>query len=141
MKSKILMALALALPASPLMAEGIEVEPGLWKLTTTLNMPMLPQPQTTTIEQCIEDSTFNVEDISTDGLDPNCTFEVTQLDASTMKWSMQCPVEGGGTSQAEWQATSAGDSVEGSGSIRVAVMGQEMEMTTRFSGQHIGACP
>lgn len=141
MKRKSLVLSIFAALASPLMADGMQVEPGLWKMTTTLNMPMLPQPQTNSMEECVEDASFDIEDMSAEDMDPNCTIEMAQVDASTMKWSMDCPVEGGGTSHAEWQATSSGTSIEGSGKINLAVMGQEMEMTTTFSGQHIGACP
>jgi hypothetical protein len=30
-------------------AAGIAVEPGLWEMTSTVSMPMLPQPQTHTM--------------------------------------------------------------------------------------------
>ena len=140
MKKMMLATGLLMLVSQPVMAAGISVEPGMWEMTTTLNMPMLPAPQTTTVSECIEDSEFDLEDMSTEELDPNCTMTADQIDDSTVKWSMDCPVEGGGTSHAEWRITSGGDTIEGDGMISVSVMGQEMEMTTTFTGKHTGAC-
>lgn len=129
----------LALVTQPVAAAGISVEPGMWEMTTTLNMPMLPAPQTTTVSQCLEDSEFDLEDMSTEELDPNCNMTADQVDDSTVKWTMDCPVEGG-TSRAEWRITSAGNTIEGDGKVSVSVMGQEMEMTTTFTGKHTGPC-
>ena len=83
---------------------------------------------------------FDAEDMASEGLDPSCTISVEQSDSQTMKWAMDCTIEGGGTSRAEWQATSSGDSIEGSGKVSISVSGQEMEMTSTFSGKNIGAC-
>ena len=140
MKKLTIAASLLALVSQPVLAAGISVEPGMWEMTTTLNMPMMPAPQTTTISECIEDSDFDFEDMSTEDMDPNCSMSSNQVDDSTIKWTLDCPVEGGGTSHAEWRITSAGKTLEGDGKISVSVMGQEMEMTTTFTGKHTGAC-
>lgn len=121
-------------------AEGIPVEPGLWKMTSTVNMPMLPQPRVTTVTECMEKSEITMDEVSGEGMDPNCTFDMAQVDGNTMKWSVDCPVEGG-TSHGEWQATSGGDTVTGEGSLTMSMQGQAMEMTMTWEGQRIGACP
>ena len=95
---------ALFLGSSPLLAEGIPVEPGLWKMTSTVTMPMLPQPRVTTVTECMEKSEITMDEVGGEGMDPNCTFDTAQVDGNTMKWSVDCPVEGG-TSHGEWQAT------------------------------------
>ena len=46
MKRKIFALAALAVFVSPVAADGIPIEPGLWSVTSTVNMPMMPQPQT-----------------------------------------------------------------------------------------------
>jgi hypothetical protein len=50
-------------------------------------------------------------------------------------------VEGGGTSHGEWQATSHGDRVEGSGKITMTMQGQTMEMNMSWLGKRVGDCP
>jgi len=122
------------------LAEGIPVEPGLWKMTSTVNMPMLPQPRVTTVTECMEKSEITMDEVGGEGMDPNCTFDMAQVDGNTMKWSVDCPVEGG-TSHGEWQATSGGDTVTGEGSLTMSFQGQTMEMTMTWEGQRIGACP
>ena len=122
------------------LAEGIPVEPGLWKMTSTVNMPMLPQPRVTTVTECMEKSEITMDEVSGEGMDPNCTFDMAQVDGNTMKWSVDCPMEGG-TSHGEWQATSGGDTVTGEGSLTMSMQGQTMEMTMTWEGKRIGACP
>ena len=58
-----------------------------------------------------------------------------------MNWTIDCPVEGGGTMHAEWQATSGGDTVEGEGKMTMEVMGQKMDMTMSWTGERVGECP
>ena len=122
------------------LAEGIPVEPGLWKMTSTVNMPMLPQPRVTTVTECMEKSEITMDEVGGEGMDPNCTFDMAQVDGNTMKWSVDCPVEGG-TSHGEWQATSGGDTVTGEGSLTMSFQGQTRDMTMDWDGQRIGACP
>ena len=125
--------------ASAAWGDGMPVEPGMWEMTSTMNMPMMPQPRVTTTTECIEESEISMDDISSDGMDPNCKFNTSQMDGNTMKWSFDCPVEGG-TSHGEWEATSAGDSVTGEGLMTVSFQGQTMEMTMNWTGRRIGAC-
>ncbi|MEJ2384911.1 MAG: DUF3617 family protein [Xanthomonadales bacterium] len=122
-------------------ADGVAVEPGLWEMTTVMTMPMLPQPQTVTTTDCVEDAVLDIDEMGSDEMDPDCTLDVSQTDDTTVRWTMDCPVEGGGSSHAEWQVTSSGDSVDGTGSIRMSVMGQEMSMDATFNGRRVGDCP
>ena len=137
----ILATCALALvAASPAQADGIPVEPGLWSVTTTVNMPMLPSPQTMTLEECFTEDMIDMDDMATEDMDPNCTFGSVRVDGNTMEWTIDCPVEGG-TMQAAWSATSSGDSVEGKGDMTMNMAGQTMNMTMTWTGKRIGACP
>lgn len=131
---------ALLLVTFSALAEGIPVEPGLWKMTSTVNMPMLPQPRVTTVTECMEKSEITMDEVGGEGMDPNCTLDMTQVDGNTMKWSVDCPMEGG-TSHGEWQATSGGDTVTGEGSLTMSMQGQTMEMTMTWEGRRIGECP
>ena len=79
-------------------ADGIPVEPGLWEMTSTAQMPMLPKPQVNTVQECIEKSVVSLEDLQSKEMDPNCVWETEQIDNNTMKWSLDCPMDGGGTS-------------------------------------------
>lgn len=126
-----------AVPAA--WADGIPVEPGLWEMSSTVNMPMMAQPRVTTTTECMKESEISMDDMGGEDMDPNCQFEVDQVDGNTMKWSFDCPVEGG-TSHGEWEATSSGDSVTGNGVITMSFQGQNMEMTMSWEGKRIGDC-
>ena len=130
---------SLAIFAAPALADGIPVEPGMWKITTVTEMPMLPGPQTMTIEECYQDDVLDVDEMSADEMDPDCTFDTVQVEGNTMNWTIDCPVEGG-TMHAEWEATSSGDAVDGSGKITMEVMGQNMNMTMSWRGERVGDC-
>ena len=137
---KAFLPLALTLSSTIVQAEGIPIEPGLWKMTSSVTMPMLPQPRVTTMTECMDKSEISMDDFGDDTMDSNCTFEMAQVDGKTMKWSVDCPTEGG-TSHGEWQATSSGDTIEGEGLLTVSFQDQAMEMTMTWQGQRIGECP
>ena len=129
----------LLLTAPAARADGIPVEPGLWEMSSIVNMPMMPQPRVTTTTECMKESEISMDDMGGEDMDPNCQFEMAQVDGNTMKWSVDCPVEGG-TSHGEWEATSSGDSVTGEGLVTISFQGQAMEMTMSWEGKRIGDC-
>jgi hypothetical protein len=139
MLKKFMVVFAFLSLVSTVSAEGIPVEPGLWEMTSTVNMPMMPQPRVTTMTECMDKSEISMDDLGSNDMGPDCKFAMDQLDGNTMQWSVDCPVEGG-TSHGEWQATSAGDSVTGEGKITMSFQGQTMEMTMNWSGRRISAC-
>jgi len=87
----------------------------------------------------MKESEISMDDMGGEDMDPNCQFEMAQVDGNTMKWSVDCPVEGG-TSHGEWEATSSGDSVTGEGLVTISFQGQAMEMTMSWEGKRIGDC-
>ena len=129
----------LFLTATVARADGIPVEPGMWEMSSTMTMPMLAEPRVTTTTECMTESEISMDDMGGEDMDPNCQFEMAQIDGNTMKWSFDCPVEGG-TSHGEWEATSGGDSVTGNGVITMSFQGQTMEMTMSWQGKRIGDC-
>jgi hypothetical protein len=134
----LMLATLLAAPAA--MAEGIPVEPGLWEITSTMKMPMLPEPRVTTVTECMEKSEISMDDMGGEGMDPNCSFDVSEIDGKRMKWWFDCPVKGG-TSHGEWEAVSEGDTVSGNGLITMSFQDQTMEMTMEWAGKRVGDCP
>lgn len=124
----------------PALADGIPVEPGLWEITSTMTMPMFPQPRVTTVTECMRKSEISMDEIGGENMDPGCTFDPPQTDGDTMRWSFDCPVDGG-TSHGEWEATSGGDTVSGNGKITMSAQGQTMEMVMSWQGRRIGECP
>jgi hypothetical protein len=136
----LLVLLAFFFSASSVFADAIPIEPGLWEMKSTMVMPMLPEPRVTTVTECMEKSEFSIDEMGIEGMDPNCTFDTNQVNGNTMRWTFDCPLEGG-TSHGEWEAVSNGDTVEGSGVMTMSFQGQNMEMTMQWEGQRVGDCP
>lgn len=127
-----------SLAAFNVFADGITVEPGSWEMTSTMSMPMLPQPRVSTVTECIKESEITPESM-TDDMDSSCVFDVKVVEGNTMRWSMDCSSDES-TSRGEWEATSYGDTLEGAGTITVDVQGQNMVMTMNWVGKRVGAC-
>lgn len=131
--------LLFSLVASSVFAQGIPIEPGMWEMTTTMNMPMLPQPRVSTRMECIEKSELSPDTMNAENMDSNCTFDTRVVDGNTMKWSMDCNQQGG-ASRGEWEATSHGDTLTGEGTVTVDMQGQAMVMTMKWDGKRVGHC-
>ena len=140
MATRFLVPAAALLMASGAWAEGLQVEPGLWEMNSTVTHPMMPQPQANTTTECLDKSEITMDDMSQEGMDPNCTFEMSELTGDKMKWSMDCPLEGG-QARGEWEATSTGNTVSGGGVMTMTMQGQTMEMTMSWEGRRTGPCP
>ena len=138
--SRPLACLTAILLAPAALAEGMAIEPGMWEMKSTVKMPMLPEPRVTTMRECMTKSEITMDDFSDGNLDSACRFQVEQVDENSMKWTVDCPVEGG-SSHGEWSATSSGDGVSGDGLITMSFQGQSMEMTMDWTGRRTGPCP
>ena len=128
----------LALVSFQAAADGIQVEPGNWKMTSTVSIPMLPQPRVTTEVQCLQEKEFTPE-LMADDPDSSCVFDAVTTEDNTMSWSVDCTT-GGSVSHGEWEVTSFGNTLSGDGTITVSMQEQEMVMTMAWEGERIGAC-
>ena len=132
--------LAFIFSVSPAFADSIPIEPGLWEMKSTMVMPMLPEPRVTTVTECMESSELSMDELNGEQMDPNCSFDTTQVNATTMRWTFDCPLDDG-TSHGEWEAVSNGGFVGGNGVMTLSFQGQEMEMTMEWDGRRVGDCP
>ena len=133
------LALLISLVSSSVFAEGIPIEPGMWEMTSTMNMPMLPQPRVTNSKECIEEDELSPETWNEEDMDTSCTFSNRVVDGNTMKWSMNCNAQGGAT-RGEWEVTSHGDTLTGEGTVTVDMQGQSMVMDMKWDGKRVGVC-
>ena len=138
-KTNICLALAISLVSSSILAEGIPIEPGMWEITSTMTMPMLPQPRISTNSKCIEEAEISPEKMNQEDMDSDCSFDTRVVDGDTMNWSMNCDTQGGASS-GEWEVTSHGDTLTGGGTITVDMQGQSMSMSMKWDGKRVGDC-
>ena len=130
---------AMMLFASISNAEGVPIDPGLWEMTSTMTMTMMPQPQTTTETECIEESEMDPEDFNMDEENP-CNITDVIVNGDTARWSISCPTGSGMSMEGNWEITSRGDSITGSGSMTAEIAGQEMGFNMNWNGKRIGDC-
>jgi len=120
-------------------AAGVAIQPGKWEMTSTMTMTMMNQPQTNTVQQCIEEDELDPEKFNMDQDNP-CKISDIEIDGNTARWSIVCPTQGGMTMDGSWQFTSYGDSISGSGSMSSEMSGQTFGFDMTWSGKRIGDC-
>ena len=120
-------------------AGGVSIEPGQWEMTTTMTMSMMPQPQVTTVKECMKESELDPEDFNMDEDNP-CKISDLLIDGNTARWSISCPTEDGPAMEGSWEFTSKGDSITGSGSMTANFAGQAMSFDMSWEGKRVGDC-
>ena len=119
-------------------AEGVQMTPGMWEMTMTINMSMMPEPQTKTQMECIEEEEFTPQDFNNAQKSP-CELSDIEVDGNTMSWGVSCPGPSGSMT-GNWVFTSDGDTVEGTGEMKANMGGKPVEMNMDWTGKHVGDC-
>lgn len=123
----------------PVHAEGISINPGMWEMTSTMTMSMMPQPTSTTVNECIEDDELSPESFNMEEDNP-CNIQDVVIDGDTARWSISCPTESGQAMEGNWEITSNGDTITGSGAMSAEFAGQQMSFSMTWEGKRVGAC-
>ena len=127
-----------ALMAGTALADGVAVNPGRWEMTMTMEMSLMPAPQTRSFTKCIEEKELGPDSFNMDENSP-CDFSGVAIDGDSVSWSINCPSPAGAM-VGHWEFTSSGDSVVGSGSMSADIVGQSMEFTMNWEGERVGDC-
>jgi hypothetical protein len=119
-------------------AEGLDIDPGKWEMTSTMTMTMFPAPQTFTVTECIEEEALDPDHFNMDQDNP-CEISDVSIDDVTAKWAITCPTEMG-SMKGQWEFTSKGDSISGNGTMSANYGGQQMGFEMTWVGKRIGDC-
>ncbi len=117
----------------------LNMQPGMWETTITMNMPGMPMvPPPTTQRYCITQ-----EDLVP--RDPKSAKDCQRLDhkieGNTVTWNAECKQDGRVT-VGSGRITYAGDTYEGSMEMEMRNgPGGGMKMTQTMQGHRIGDCP
>jgi hypothetical protein len=109
------------------------MNPGLWEITSEVEMPGMSMPAATTT-QCITKDALVPQGGSGQG-QGQCDVKDVQVRGDTVSWTIECHGQGGpmtGTGE----ITYYGDSFEGSSKMSM----QGMEITTKMKGKRVGDC-
>ena len=120
-------------------AEGVSIDPGMWEMTSTMTMTMMPEPRSTSVKECIEDNELNPESFNMDKDNP-CNITDVTIDGNTARWSISCSTGGGPVMEGQWEFTSSGDAISGNGSMSTDFNGQTMGFNMTWEGKRVGDC-
>ena len=118
--------------AVPAFAQAMQ--PGLWEVTSRMEMSGMSMPPTT-VQQCIRDASPE----SAVPQMPNCSITNRSASGSTVRWSTRCQ-QGGMTMTGNGEMTIQGATSEGALQMVLDEGGQRQQMTQRFSGRRVGSC-
>jgi hypothetical protein len=127
-------AAALVVLSFAAVASAQAMQPGLWEVTTRMEMPGMAMPPMTT-QQCIRDS--NPE--SAVPQPPNCTLTSRSVSGNTVRWSARCQ-EGDTKMSGSGEMTLRGTTYDGRLQMTIDEGGERQQMTHRYSGRRIGNC-
>jgi hypothetical protein len=144
MKHRLLTAMlpiALCVPlAMPAAADPSKMQPGLWEITSEVDMPGMPMklpPQT--MQHCYTAADLEQgKNAVPQSQQSNCKVTDYKIDGNTATWEMECtgptPMHGTGTMTT--------DATSYSGSMHSVMQGPNgnTEMTTHWHAKRIGAC-
>jgi hypothetical protein len=112
---------------------------GLWEITVRTEMQGMPggmPPQT--VQQCITQKELTDPSKTTPGTqgDKRCKMTDYKMQGNTASWKTACEGDmiGSGT------ITYAGSSYSGTQTVSMKHDGKTLNMTTNFTGRHLGAC-
>jgi hypothetical protein len=130
-----MLVLVAALCAFVTPAAAQSMQPGLWEITGTMEMPGMAMPPMLTT-QCIKD-TGNADSIIPQA--PDCTIQSRSMTGNTVRWSMQCR-QGNSTMNGTGEITLGPSSYQGVMQMTMQDGGERTSMTTRYTGRRIGNC-
>lgn len=120
-------------------AAGVSIDPGMWEMTSTMTMTMMPEPRTNMVKECIKDDELSPESFNMDEDNP-CNITDVTIEGNTASWSISCSMGSGPVMDGQWEFTSNGDSISGSGSMDTEFSGQKMGFNMTWEGKRIGDC-
>ena len=115
-----------------------DMRPGLWEITSRMEMPGMPmQMPAQTHRECLTRQQM-VPRAGDEGMG-DCKIGQQRISGNTVTWTLEC--DGGASLRARGEITYRGDSFEGKITLPVKDpdMGA-MNMINRISGRHIGKC-
>lgn len=137
----------LLLPVNSIAA--FDMNHGKWEFTTTMTMPMLPQPQVTTTTECITKEEAE-QDPMADLVDSgNCKVTKQKTKGDTMTFEMECN-ESGMIMHGKGTFVGKGDTASGSTEMTMEMPEMPnmpagmptgpMTTTTTWEGKRVGTC-
>ena len=133
MKNIVKASFVASLFVSPTQAAEINMEPGMWEWSMTMEMPGMPMA----IPPAVDSSCTTRDDLipKTTGENKDCKMLENQVTGNSVQWKMECN-SAGSKALSDGEMTYAGTTANG----KIMVSTQGMVMTTKVKGRRTGAC-
>ncbi len=135
--------------SSPAWSGGPEMNPGKWEFTTTITMPMMPQPQTITNIECFTQEQAQEDPLAALLKEGPCELVSKKVHGNRMDFEVACRGDMNVTSTGKGFFTTQGNTASGEMVVMMNMPemanmpnmeGQEMKMEQSWKGRRIGAC-
>ena len=137
-RTVLLLVAGFALLATPITAEeGLDLDPGKWRVTHTMDNPLGGAAQTGSEVHC-----WTRADLEPDDLVPaaqGCQVSDVSRSRSKVTWKVQCPAEVGDMS-GSGEINAHGSRFDGKVEMSVQVGEETVAFRYDWVGQHVGSC-
>jgi hypothetical protein len=121
-------------PKAASSSPAINMQDGLWEITTTVEIPGMPagmmKPQTVTT--CLSQK----ESVPKGKNETDCTMKDVRTEGNTVSWTVVCK-----EATSKGRITYAGATYEGTTESTMKQDGKDMTIKTTMKGRHVGPCP
>lgn len=116
-----------------------EMQPGLWEITSKMEMPGMPKMAPQVMRHCYtkKDVEDNKKTVPQSG-DKNCEMKDYKVQGNTATWTMECKGEAAMTGTGTM--TFGAQSYTGSMKSRMKQGGKTIEMNQSWSAKRVGGC-
>lgn len=120
--------------AGSLMAADSPMKPGMWKVSTQMDMPNMPfKMPPITVSVCVTEEDLKNPEGNVPKQDKDCKLGEYNVDGNTVSWTVSCPKQ---KMTGKGSITHNGDTY--SGSMEMDMDGQTMK--AKYSGKRTGDC-
>ena len=123
------------LASAPALAQ--KVEPGEWRITSTVSGPMFPKPETHAEVHCVKKEDVDDPNRWLGPMSAGCTVTPTARGADHYSWTVACPqsaMRGSGTMR--WTRTTMDIEMD----LASEKAGKKVQMRSKVSGRRVGPC-
>lgn len=126
--------------SSHALAQRINLEPGLWEYTNTLQMGEMGNPQTQVFEDCVTQEQLDEGEFMFQEMD-GCELVEQRISFDEMTYVLNCEGPEGTQVSVSAELTFDGDTAEGVIQNTVAAPMGSLVMTVNLSARRKGPCP
>lgn len=119
--------------------DGPTLKPGKWEFTTITEVPMLPEPKTTTKTECVKEE--KTDPLAAFSKTEDCKVIDRTVNGNSMKWKVECSKgENSPKVTGSGELTADDAKVEGKMEMVSDMGGQQMKFKSSWKGKRLGDC-